>query len=290
MTETRTETDARPDRGSRHRLLGRADPAIDREFPLRPAGTDADRHRPRAGDREAGGGAGEPRARPRPPRSPTRSKRPRPKSSRASSTTSSRSSSGRRARGTQSNMNVNEVIAGRANELLTGTRGGKSPVHPNDHVNMSQSSNDSFPTALHIAAALAVDARLLPALDRLHARARRQGEGVGRHRQDRPHPSAGRDAAHARPGIFGLCRTSSIAAASGSSRRVTHGMCRLAQGGTAVGTGLNAPAGLRRRDRRGDRDDHRPALRHRRRTSSRRWRRTTRSSISRARSTRWRSR
>ena len=53
-------------------------------------------------------------------------------------------------------MNVNEVIAGRANEMLTGTRGGKTPVHPNDHVNMSQSSNDSFPTALHIAAALAV--------------------------------------------------------------------------------------------------------------------------------------
>ena len=55
--------------------------------------------------------------------------------------------------GTQSNMNANEVIAGRANELLTGNRGGKEPVHPNDHVNKSQSSNDSFPTAMHIAAA-----------------------------------------------------------------------------------------------------------------------------------------
>ena len=55
-------------------------------------------------------------------------------------------------------MNANEVIAGRANEMLTGTRGGKSPVHPNDHVNMSQSSNDSFPTALHVAAARAVHA------------------------------------------------------------------------------------------------------------------------------------
>ena len=61
--------------------------------------------------------------------------------------------------GTQSNMNVNEVIAGRANEVLTGARGGKSPVHPNDHVNMSQSSNDSFPTALHIAASLAATRR-----------------------------------------------------------------------------------------------------------------------------------
>src|SRR3954463_4777275 len=63
--------------------------------------------------------------------------------------------------GTQSNMNANEVIAGRANEILTGKRGGKEPVHPNDHVNLSQSSNDSFPTAMHIAAARAVHGRLL---------------------------------------------------------------------------------------------------------------------------------
>ena len=59
--------------------------------------------------------------------------------------------------GTQSNMNANEVIAGRANEMLTGTRGGKAPVHPNDHVNKGQSSNDSFPTAMHVAAARAVE-------------------------------------------------------------------------------------------------------------------------------------
>src|SRR6478736_3222366 len=69
--------------------------------------------------------------------------------------------------GTQSNMNVNEVIAGRANEILTGKRGGKEPVHPNDHVNKGQSSNDSFPTALHIAAARAAEAHLFPAIDRL---------------------------------------------------------------------------------------------------------------------------
>ena len=81
--------------------------------------------------------------------------------------------------GTQSNMNANEVIAGRANEILTGTRGGKAPVHPNDHVNKGQSSNDSFPTAMHIAAARAVDARLLPAL-RTHAPpARRPGRSAG---------------------------------------------------------------------------------------------------------------
>src|SRR5438128_507754 len=66
--------------------------------------------------------------------------------------------------GTQSNMNANEVIAGRANEQLTGTRGGKSPVHPNDHVNKGQSSNDSFPTAMHVATARAINRRLLPAI------------------------------------------------------------------------------------------------------------------------------
>ncbi len=71
--------------------------------------------------------------------------------------------------GTQSNMNANEVIAGRANERLAGTRGGKSPVHPNDHVNKGQSSNDSFPTAMHVAAARAVHSSLLPALERLQS-------------------------------------------------------------------------------------------------------------------------
>ncbi len=69
--------------------------------------------------------------------------------------------------GTQSNMNVNEVIAGRANELAGNPRGGKSPVHPNDHVNRSQSSNDSFPTAMHIAAVQAVQQHLLPAISEL---------------------------------------------------------------------------------------------------------------------------
>src|SRR5580700_7873392 len=69
--------------------------------------------------------------------------------------------------GTQTNMNVNEVIANRANEMLGGKRGAKAPIHPNDHVNMSQSSNDSFPTAMHIAAAQEISQRLLPALTRL---------------------------------------------------------------------------------------------------------------------------
>ena len=88
--------------------------------------------------------------------------------------------------GTQSNMNANEVIAGRANEILTGKRGGKSPVHPNDHVNKGQSSNDSFPTAMHIAAARTVHMKLLPALAKMHeqlagqaqAKAQRQRPGA----------------------------------------------------------------------------------------------------------------
>src|SRR6476469_5654643 len=71
--------------------------------------------------------------------------------------------------GTQTNMNVNEVIAGIANEALSGSKGGKSPVHPNDHVNKSQSSNDSFPSALHVAAVLAAEQQLYPAIDRLTA-------------------------------------------------------------------------------------------------------------------------
>ena len=70
--------------------------------------------------------------------------------------------------GTQSNMNANEVIAGRANEILTGSRGGKEPVHPNDHCNMGQSSNDTFPTAMHIAAAALIASETIPALQALH--------------------------------------------------------------------------------------------------------------------------
>jgi fumarate hydratase class II len=77
--------------------------------------------------------------------------------------------------GTQTNMNVNEVIANRANELLGGALGSKAPVHPNDHVNMSQSSNDCFPTAMHIAAAQEIVERLIPALTHLACGAREQG-------------------------------------------------------------------------------------------------------------------
>jgi fumarate hydratase class II len=78
--------------------------------------------------------------------------------------------------GTQTNMNVNEVIANRANEILRGARGAKSPIHPNDHVNMSQSSNDVFPTAMHIAAAQEISHRLIPALQHLHAELNRKSK------------------------------------------------------------------------------------------------------------------
>lgn len=145
--------------------------------------------------------------------------------------------------GTQSNMNVNEVIAGVANEALTGKRGGKSPVHPNDHVNMGQSSNDSFPTALHIAAARAATAALFPALDRLHAAldARAKAwEGIvkiGRtHLQDATPLTLGQEFSGYAHQLYRSRKRIEPA--------VMHGMMALAQGGTAVGTGLNAPAGF----------------------------------------------
>jgi fumarate hydratase class II len=144
--------------------------------------------------------------------------------------------------GTQSNMNANEVIAGRANEILTGNRGGKSPVHPNDHVNKGQSSNDSFPTAMHIAAARAVDRRLIPALHGLHRRLAAQAAAwdrivkIGRtHLQDATPLTLGQEfsgyAAQVESGIERL-------------RAVMPRVLQLAQGGTAVGTGLNAPKGF----------------------------------------------
>ncbi len=144
--------------------------------------------------------------------------------------------------GTQSNMNANEVIAGRANEILAGTRGGKSPVHPNDHVNMGQSSNDSFPTALHVAAARAVDRRLLPALGRIQDRLAAQARDwdsivkIGRtHLQDATPLTLGQEfSGYAAQIGDGIDRV----------KAVLPRLHRLAQGGTAVGTGLNAPRGF----------------------------------------------
>ncbi|MEQ1725413.1 MAG: class II fumarate hydratase [Sphingopyxis sp.] len=145
--------------------------------------------------------------------------------------------------GTQSNMNVNEVIAGIANEALTGTRGGKSPAHPNDHVNMSQSSNDSFPTAIHIAVAMETHHRLLPALIRLTEALAAKVDAwahivkIGRtHLQDAVPMTLGQEFS-AYVAHLSACR----ARIEGS---VVQDVQKLAQGGTAVGTGLNAPPGF----------------------------------------------
>jgi fumarate hydratase, class II len=141
--------------------------------------------------------------------------------------------------GTQSNMNVNEVISNRAIQLVGGILGSKSPIHPNDDVNMGQSSNDTFPTAMNIAAVLELHSRLLPALHDLHdaidARARRWVDVVkiGRtHLQDAVPLTVGQEWS----GWAAQLRTASDRVAASTSE-----LMRLAVGGTAVGTGLNAP-------------------------------------------------
>ena len=144
--------------------------------------------------------------------------------------------------GTQSNMNANEVISNRAIEMLGGEMGSKKPVHPNDHVNMSQSSNDTFPTAMHVACAEQVVKELIPALKHLHAALDAKARAwdhiikIGRtHTQDATPLTLGQEF-------------------SGYATQVANGIERieqtlpklmeLAQGGTAVGTGLNAPVGF----------------------------------------------
>ena len=144
--------------------------------------------------------------------------------------------------GTQTNMNLNEVIAGRANEILTGTRGGKAPVHPNDDVNRSQSSNDSFPTAIHVATAIALERRLFPAIERLAGALLDKAEDwaaivkIGRtHLQDATPLTLGQEfSAFERQVSDCLVRLEVI----------QDDVLELAQGGTAVGTGLNAPEGF----------------------------------------------
>jgi fumarate hydratase class II len=144
--------------------------------------------------------------------------------------------------GTQSNMNANEVISNRAIEMLGGVMGSKKPVHPNDHVNMSQSSNDTFPTAMHIACAEEVAKTLMPALEHLHAALKAKTVAfadiikIGRtHTQD------------ATPLTLGQEFSGYAAQVSAGVRRIKDslaGLYELAQGGTAVGTGLNAPVGF----------------------------------------------
>ena len=144
--------------------------------------------------------------------------------------------------GTQTNMNVNEVIANRAIEMLGGEMGSKKPVHPNDHVNMSQSSNDSFPTAIHISAALETINKLFPAIDHLTIALKDKEKEfskiikIGRtHTQD------------ATPITLGQEFSGYRAALEHNRKRIEAALqdvLKLAQGGTAVGTGLNAPIGF----------------------------------------------
>jgi len=144
--------------------------------------------------------------------------------------------------GTQSNMNANEVIASRANEILTGVHGGKEPVHPNDMCNMGQSSNDTFPTAMHIAAASETIEQLIPALQHLHgaldakAKAFADIVKIGRtHLQDATPLTLGQEfSGYAKMIEYGIARLEN------AMPRVLE----LAQGGTAVGTGINSKAGF----------------------------------------------
>ncbi|UUX48940.1 class II fumarate hydratase [Nisaea acidiphila] len=144
--------------------------------------------------------------------------------------------------GTQTNMNLNEVISNRAIELLGGEIGSKAPVHPNDHVNLGQSSNDSFPTAMSIAAVLEIERELLPALEAFHAALKAKQEEfadivkIGRtHLQDATPVTLGQEfSGYARQIELGIERV------KGALPRLRE----LAQGGTAVGTGLNAAPGF----------------------------------------------
>ena len=163
--------------------------------------------------------------------------------------------------GTQSNMNANEVIANRANELLGAPLGGKAPVHPNDHVNRSQSSNDTFPTAMHIAAVEQLHHDLLPALEHLLAALQAKADEFRGHHQDRPHPSSGCDAAHSRSGVLRLRPADPLRHRSGQADLAAALRARPRRHG-----GRHRPqqlSGLRRALCRGGGADHRPAVRQR---------------------------
>ncbi|MEL7199363.1 MAG: class II fumarate hydratase [Pseudomonadota bacterium] len=144
--------------------------------------------------------------------------------------------------GTQSNMNANEVIASRANQILTGKHGGKEPVHPNDHCNMGQSSNDTFPTAMHIAAASETIEQLIPALQHLHSALDAKAQvfadivKIGRtHLQDATPLTLGQEfSGYAKQVEYSIVRL----------QNALPRVLELAQGGTAVGTGINSKVGF----------------------------------------------
>src|SRR5499427_2359794 len=144
--------------------------------------------------------------------------------------------------GTQSNMNVNEVISNRCIQLVAGTLGSQRPIHPNDHVNMGQSSNDTFPTAMHIAAYKMATEKTVPALRRLRDAIERKSKKwadtvkIGRtHLEDATPLTVGQEWS----GYAGA-----LDDAIAELEHATNGLLTLAMGGTAVGTGLNAPAGF----------------------------------------------
>jgi fumarate hydratase, class II len=144
--------------------------------------------------------------------------------------------------GTQSNMNVNEVISNRCIQLVGGTLGSQEPVHPNDHVNMGQSSNDTFPTAMHIAAYTMATQQTLPALGRLRdAIGAKSREWAGVVKIGRTHLE---DAVPLTVGQEWSGYAGALDDAIAEAGRVTGGLLELAMGGTAVGTGLNAPPGF----------------------------------------------
>ena len=144
--------------------------------------------------------------------------------------------------GTQSNMNANEVISNRAIEILDGKRGSKDPVHPNDHVNMGQSSNDTFPTVMHISAAQTIDSDLLPSLEKLYGALTRKARSfdkivkIGRtHLQDATPLTLGQEfSGYAKQVEYGIARV----------KDTLPRLYQLAQGGTAVGTGINSKKGF----------------------------------------------
>ncbi len=144
--------------------------------------------------------------------------------------------------GTQTNMNINEVVSNRAIEILGGTVGSKSPVHPNDHVNMGQSSNDTFPTVMHIAAVEQLHHELIPALEHLHSALQKKSFEfkdiikIGRtHLQDATPVTLGQEfSGYATQIKYGIARIKSCLPR----------LSQLAQGGTAVGTGLNCKKGF----------------------------------------------
>ena len=187
--------------------------------------------------------------------------------------------------GTQTNMNVNEVISNRAIELAGGERGSKKPIHPNDHVNMSQSSNDTFPTAMHIAAAEEVVHQLVPSVERLRDALAAKAEEfrdivkTGRtHLQDAVPLTLGQE--------FGGY-VAQLDADLERIRLTLPGLYELAIGGTAVGTGLNTHPEFAERAAAEDRRAHRAAVR-RRAEQVRRARRARRARCSpAARSPRW---